>query len=92
MKIRLKAVGDLREYFGRGPQEIEMPDGATFQNLMDLIAARWGSQLPTYLWDAQKGQFRGAVYLVRDGHAVLDLGTPLEEDSEIAVLRALSGG
>ena len=92
MKIHLKAVGDLREYFGRAPQEIELPDGASFKELMTVIGARWGSQLPTHVWDAKKGQFGGAVYLVKEGHAVLDLGTALEDDSEIVVLRAISGG
>jgi molybdopterin converting factor small subunit len=92
MKIQLKAVGDLREHLGRAPHEIELPDGASFANLMIEIGARWGSLLPAHVWDAAQGQFRGAVYLVRGGHAVLDLGTALEDGSEIVLLRPLSGG
>jgi molybdopterin converting factor small subunit len=59
---------------------------------MGEIATRWGAQLPAQVWDAAEGTFRGAIYLVRDGHAVLDSATALRDGEEIVVLRALSGG
>lgn len=92
MRIRLKAVGELREHFGREAQAMELPEGANFRSLLSAIGVRWGAGLPSQLWDSGEGKFRGAVYLVRDGHAVLDQATPLEDGEEIVVLRALSGG
>jgi molybdopterin converting factor small subunit len=92
MQVRLKAVGELREHFGREPQDVELPEGATFRSLLTEIGARWGAQLPPQVWDGGKGEFRGAVYLVRNGHAVLDPATMIEDGEEIVALRALSGG
>ena len=83
MKIRLKAVGDLRDYFGKAPLELELPGGASFGDLQALIGARWGTKLPSYMWDAERRQFRGAVFLVLNKHVVQDLETPLEDGGEV---------
>lgn len=92
MLIRLKTVGDLRDYFGKAPQEIELADGATFGDLQAFIGSRWGASLPRYMWDIEKQQFRGAVFFVLDKHVVQDLDTPLEDVGEVMLVRAISGG
>ena len=92
MKIRLKSIGDLRDYFGREPQEIELPADASVRALLAAIGERWGSALPPYLWDPEKGQFRGAVFLLADQHVIQDMETPLRDGQEIVLMRALSGG
>jgi molybdopterin converting factor small subunit len=92
MKVYLKSIGDLRDYFGRDPQEIELPAGVPFQELLATIAQRWGTALPPYLWDPEKRQFRGAVFFVVDKQVVEDMGTPLLDGQEIVLMRALSGG
>ena len=92
MQIRLKTVGDLRDYFGKAPLEIELADGASFGDLQAFIGTRWGAKLPSYMWDAQKRQFRGAVFFVLDKHVVQDLDKPLEDGGEVMLVRAISGG
>jgi hypothetical protein len=92
MKIFLKSIGDLRDYFGRGPQEVELADGSSFEDLLEHIGVRWGPNLPRYLWDAQKKRFRGAVYFLMHGQVVQDFGSPLEDGGEVVLMRALSGG
>lgn len=92
MRIILKPIGDLRDYFGREPLEIELPENATVKDLLTIIGKDWGTKLPTYLWDAQKGAFRGAVYLVVDNKVLKDLRAPLHDGIEVILLKALSGG
>ena len=92
MRIRLKTVGDLREYFGKAPQEIALADGASFADLQALIGSRWGAGLPRYMWDIEKQKFRGAVFFVLDKHVVQDLDTRLENGGEVMLVRAISGG
>ncbi len=92
MKVYLKSIGDLRDYLGRAPQEIELPEGALFGELLTLIGQRWGRDLPPFIWDAEKGQFRGAVFFVVDKQVVQDMNMPLEDGQEVALMRALSGG
>ncbi len=92
MRIFFKPIGDLRDYFGREPQEIELPDHAVVRDLLEVIAERWGSALPTYLWDVQQRAFRGAVFFVVDGKVLKDLDAPLQDGLEVTLLKALSGG
>jgi molybdopterin converting factor small subunit len=92
MKVYLKSIGDLRDYLGREPQEIELPDGAQFGELLALIGRDWGPRLPAFIWDAEKQQFRGAVFFVVDKQVVQDMDVPLKDGQEVALMRALSGG
>lgn len=92
MRIILKPIGDLRDYFGREPLEFELPENAMSKDLLTIIGEGWGPKLPAYLWDVQKGAFRGAVYLVVDNKVIQDLNTPLHDGIEVVLLKALSGG
>ncbi|MGZ6317073.1 MAG: MoaD/ThiS family protein [Anaerolineales bacterium] len=92
MKVYLKSIGDLHEYIGRGPQEIDLPDGARFGQLLALIGQRWGKSLPPFIWDADKQQFRGALFFVVDKQVVQDMDMPLKDGQEVLLMRALSGG
>jgi len=92
MKIKLKSIGDLRDYFGREPQEIEMPDKAVMADLFGVIEERWGSVLPAYLWDREKKRFRGAVALLVDKKVIHNMKTPLKDGMEIQLLKAIAGG
>lgn len=92
MRIFLKPIGDLRDYFGREPLEMELPDNATAKDLLTIIGERLGRNLPAYLWDSQQCAFRGAVYLVVDNKVLQNLHSPLHDGIEIVLLKALSGG
>ena len=92
MQVSLKAIGDLRDYFGRTPTEIELPDGALAQSILAEIDTRWGANLPAYLWNRETCQFKGPVLLVIDKKAVKDLLTPLMDQTEILIMKAIAGG
>ncbi len=92
MRVSLKAIGDLRDYFGRDPEIIELPEGAVAQDLLNAIHARWGASLPAYLWNQQTHQFKGPVLLVVDKKAIRDLTFPLADGIEINLFRAVAGG
>ena len=92
MRIHLKCVGDLRDYVSRETQVIDLTDGASLGDLLSTIGERWDANFPPYLWDAEKKRFRGAVFFVIDKQVVQDLAETLQEDSEVVLIRALSGG
>ena len=92
MKIWLKSVGDLRDYFGREPQEIDLNEKATLQDLLLIINERWGEELPGYLWDNKIKYFRGSVFFIINDEVVQDMRTPLQDKSQITLFRAMSGG
>lgn len=62
------------------------------QDLLLEIDRRWGNDLPTYLWDPAKKQFRGSVYFLIDKEVVQDLRTPLNDGLQVELMKALVGG
>ncbi len=92
MKIRLKTIGDLREYFGREPQLIELPEAAVMADLCEVIGDRWGAVLPRYLWDGENRRFKGSVAILIEKKVIHDLKTPLQDGMEIQLLKAIAGG
>jgi molybdopterin converting factor small subunit len=92
MKIWLKSIGDLRDYFGREPQEISLDEKATLRDLLLMVDERWGEELPGYLWDPKKKYFRGSIFFIINEEVVQDLQTPLQDKSQVTLFRAMSGG
>ena len=92
MRVTIQAVGDLREYFGRDPVEIDLPDGVVVRALLDALDARWGASLPGYLWDREARRFKGPVMLVVDKKAVQDESASLADGIEVRLMRAIAGG
>ncbi len=92
MKVMVKGIGDLAEYFGKEPRPVELIKDARVRDLLKFIEQQWGAGLPPYLWDFEKHQFRGPVVLVMNKKAVQDLDTPLQDGGEIRIMRAVSGG
>lgn len=90
--VTVRAIGDLRDYFGRDPVVVELPDAAVARDLLDAIDARWGAGLPAYLWDRENRRFKGPVLLVIDKKAVQDENAPLAAHTEIRLMRAIAGG
>ena len=92
MKVRIRSIGDLRDYFGRDPQEIDLKENATLRDLVLAIDDRWGKTLPPYLWDASKKQFRGPVFFLINKEVAQDLDRPLQDGLQVDLMRALVGG
>ena len=92
MKVSVKGIGDLKEYFVKEPREVELPEGARVCDLLQCIGQIWGSGLPKYLWDFEQNQFRGPVVLVVNKKAVQDLDASLQDGTEISIMRAIAGG
>jgi hypothetical protein len=92
VRITFVAVADLREYFGREPVELQLPDEATLYSVLELIAQRWGPQLPAYMWDGARQRFRGPILLLVDKKVQLDHSTRLCDGQEVTVMHALAGG
>jgi hypothetical protein len=92
MKIIFRSIAGLRDYFGREPVELEPPEDATLQTVIETIGVRWGSELPAYMWDHSKTQFRGPILLLIDRKVPSDSNVPLRNGQEVTVMKALVGG
>lgn len=92
MKITFRSVADLRDYFGREPVELELPEEATLQTVLEVISARWGAVLPGYMWNNQEVCFRGPILLLVDKKVVQDVSFRLKDGQEVTAMKALAGG
>lgn len=92
MKIVLKSIGDLRDVFGKEPQEMELPDGANAGHLLAGIEERFGKRIPAYMWDYESHKFRGPIVLLIDKKVVQNDRTPLRDGLEVTIMKALMGG
>jgi hypothetical protein len=92
MIIYLRPIGDLRDYFGQGPISVEIQKSGCIDDLYSVIYQRWGNILPPYIWDADKHELRGPVYLVAEGKILNGADTKLHDQQEIVIMKALAGG
>ncbi len=92
MKVMVKGIGDLAEYFGKESRSVDLPDNGRVKDLLQAIEQTWGAGLPAYLWDFEKHQFRGPVMLVMNKKALQDLDALLQDGSDIRIMRAVAGG
>ncbi len=92
MKVMIKGIGDLRDYFGKAPREVALSETACLRDLLLRIEQDWGTKLPAYLWDFEKHQFRGPVVLVLNKKVIRSLDAPLQDGMEIHIVRAIAGG
>jgi molybdopterin converting factor small subunit len=92
MLIRLRIFGALERYLGGDRHEVELRQGATVRDLMDLIDERWGDELPSQFWDPERKRFQGPVLIMSEGVDVLDQELPLADQQQLMILVPLSGG
>jgi molybdopterin converting factor small subunit len=92
MIVRLRVFGVLEHYLGGARLEVELPPGASLRDLLDLIDARWGAELPGQLWDREARRFRGPVLVMTCNADVHDYDMVLSDQQEISLLVPLAGG
>ncbi len=92
MKVYLKSIGDLRDYFGREPQEFILPEEASAAHLLAGIEERYGKLIPAYMWDFEAHRFRGPIVLLVDKKVIQNFDTPLRDGLEVTLMKALMGG
>lgn len=93
MKIHLRPLGVLQNYFGDPRIEIDCSSGITLFQLCEIIGERWGSILPSGFWNQTTRQFAPHV-LMMSGGKELDRHADqvLKEEQEIILLVPSEGG
>ena len=91
MIINIRAFGALKHYLGGDRQQVELPKGATLQDLMYVVDTNWSKILPPQLWNIEKKRFNGVIILV-DSTPEQELDTPLKENQEVHLVKITVGG
>ncbi len=91
--MSLGFLGILRDQVGQKTLDVDLPDGAGFDDLMEAVAPFMEEKLGSWAWDKEKGRFSPRVVVSRQqalGGAALT--TPLQDGEEILVFPPLAGG
>ncbi|MBU2546990.1 MAG: MoaD/ThiS family protein [Proteobacteria bacterium] len=92
MKVKVMFLGPLAEFIGRPTVEFDLPDKATYGDLLDDIGSRFGDKLHPRIWDHEKRFFKAQVLVVGAGRDHEARETPLLENEDIKIIPFLPGG
>jgi molybdopterin converting factor small subunit len=93
MRVSVRFLGMLRDQVGQKSLDVDLPEGASFDELMDAIAPALEHKVGDWAWDKENRRFSPRVVVRRQdsrGTAVSD--GPLVEGEEVVVFPPLAGG
>ncbi len=93
MRVTLSFLGPLRDQLGEPSLVVELPEGASYRDLLDSIAGTMQTRLAGWVWDSEKRSFRRQIMVSRNASAELrDETAILADGDELLVFPPLSGG
>jgi hypothetical protein len=92
MKIIIKAIGTMRNYFGEEPVTVKLSSEATLEDFFVYFHNHFSCSLPDFLWNSKRKRFRGAVMVMIDNKVVTDPRTQLRDGNSIQLFKAMVGG
>ena len=92
MKIHVSFFSILADWVGVPETEIELPEGATYGDLLAVIGRRYRTNMPEALWDARLEGFARPVAAFRNGIPLQDRKSHLVQGDRIRFMAAMGGG
>ncbi|MGD2200991.1 MAG: MoaD family protein [Candidatus Bathyarchaeota archaeon] len=94
MKVEVKYYAMLREASGRKMEDIELPEGSSVGDLMDVVVGKYGEDFYRYVYDGQK-RVRDYLSFMLNGINVNSMDgfeTPVRDGDVLAILPPVGGG
>lgn len=92
MKIHVSFFSILADWVGVPEAAIELPDGATYGDLLAAVGRRYGPRMPAPLWDHGTEGFARPVTAFRNGRLLQDRDEPLAPGDSVRFMAAMGGG
>ena len=93
MRVTVSFLGPFRDQIGLQSMEVELPDGASYRDLLDHIADTMEAKLASWAWDPATRSFTQRVMVSRNLSLDLrDEATSLADGDEVIVVPPLAGG
>ncbi len=93
MRVTLSFLGPFRDQLGTTSMEVELPEGASYRDLLDRIGDAMQARLAAWAWDSTKRSFARQVMVSRNlSEDLRDETTRLVDRDEILVVLPLAGG
>jgi hypothetical protein len=92
MKITTQFHGILADWVGAASASFDLPQDATYADLMDEIGRRFGRNMPEQLWDREKNCFNKTVQALGKGRTLNAANISLWEEETITFILMIAGG
>jgi molybdopterin converting factor small subunit len=92
MQVTVMFLGPLSHFVGQEAVCFELPQGATYGDLLDDIGRRFGDKLHHRYWDPEANCFKEQILVVGTSIDYCERNTPLSENENIKVIPFLFGG
>jgi molybdopterin converting factor small subunit len=92
MRVTVRAFGAIQNGLGCERAEVELPAGATTQDLLEVLAQRYFHERQPEIWDSHNGKFRIPVVVMVSGIDIQDYSAPLENQQELYLVAPMVGG
>lgn len=92
MKVTLKLIGTMQNYFPATELELPLREKATLADLYDELGHTAGSQISPAVWNHNKNRPRGPVIMRSNDRVLKDEEHPLYEGQVLELKRFLIGG
>ena len=93
MRVTMSFVGLLRERIGERSLVVELPDEATYRDLLNVVGPRMEEKLPDWVWDVSRRSFSRRVTVSRNLETDLrEETTCLANGDEVLVFLLMAGG
>jgi hypothetical protein len=92
MKISTQFHGILTDWVGAASASFDLPEDATYADLMDEIGRRFGRNMPEQLWDREKNSFNKTVQALGKGRTLNAANISLLEEETITFILMIAGG
>lgn len=92
MKVNITFSGPLARHAGIEKAEIELSETARFEDLLSEVGRRYGPNMPSLIWDAERGSFTHHILAMKGFKNLTDLKEPLNNGEEIKFFLIMVGG
>ncbi|MGW8302643.1 MAG: hypothetical protein ACWGNO_11270 [Desulfobacterales bacterium] len=92
MKVNITFCGPLARYTGIDKTQIELSEIGCFGDLLSEVGRRYGPNMPSLIWDAERGSFTHHILAMKGFKNLTDLKEPLNNGEEIKFFLIMVGG
>ncbi len=95
LKVSVRFFATVRELVGLREETLDLPQGGTVQNLLDLLVKMHGKQFREYIYDSKGDDLRRSIQILVGDKPISALSGPstvLTDGCVLAIIPPVGGG